>query len=187
MRPSTRRRHHGAGRRVDSAGAAGPNEAAAMSARATSATVMPGCSASRSGSTFDAMPGMRRASSLRAATGKPITTSSAPVRRCRNIAVAAVMTRASVVRLRAANVRSAYFARTRQVSRCAQEAPGLARRPAAERQAAGLRPRRQSAPPIMPVLIELTGRAIRRVLIQQRRSEDQTRRLAMPVPAQRAV
>ena len=32
--------------------------------REHSATVMPGCSDSRSGSTFDAMPGMRRAASL---------------------------------------------------------------------------------------------------------------------------
>ena len=132
-------------------------ESAATSARRTSATVMPGCSASRSGSTFDAMPGMRRDSRARAPPpAAPMTTSSAPVeamqedrrRRGHDAGERWFGCERPTLAALSSHERGRYAV-------CSQEARRPARRPAAERQAAGLRPRRQRLGPILPVLVEL--------------------------------
>src|SRR5712691_12859094 len=68
----------------------------------TSDTVMREETANRSGNRFAAIPGIRRESELRAATGKLRAKSSPPVMRCRKIAVAAVMIRAGLAPMLAA-------------------------------------------------------------------------------------
>ena len=177
-----RRRHHGAGPPVDSAGAADPNESAAMSGRPPRATVMPGCSASRSGNTFEAIPGdaprVRRSAPHRHADHHVVGAG----RRCRNTAVAAVMTRASVVRLRAANARSASRTNPARHAVARRKPPGLldgrllsVRLPGSGRAAKALTP-------IAPVVVELIGRAIRRVLVQQAAREPNASPCAHPPP-----
>ena len=54
--------------------------------QSNSRTVMSGRTETRSGSTFDTMPGTLRVASFRTATGTPITTSCVPFIRCSRIA-----------------------------------------------------------------------------------------------------